>query len=201
MLCPVCQQALVEQAPYCPHCQFHLSQADRVFGAVPVLDSFLNDFAKVLTDRDQRRVIDELKTKERRFPQVRFAAIITDLPAGTPFPAYVFWLFNRGNLSPQIESGANCRLVLIALDVASTNAVCMIGYGLEPFIGNTVLQSIAEACLPALEKADYSGAIINALDVAETTFTQISTYLPRAYGLESDDHEEADETAEEEFAY
>ncbi len=201
MLCPVCQQALIEQAPACPHCQFHLSQADRFFGTVPVLDPLLNDLAQVLTARDERSIISVLEAKERRFPQMRFAVVITALPAGTLFPAYVFWLFNRGNLSPQMESGGMCRLVLLVLDVTSKKAVCMIGYGLEPFISREVVQAIAEASLPALQKSDYPTAIKDALDVAEAAFVKISTALPRAYGLNESETDEAAENAPEEFAY
>lgn len=189
MRCPVCHNAIPEQAPECVHCGFHLAQADRVFASVPVLDPFLNDFAGVLSDREKDRINRTIDRIEQRFPQLRFSVILPQIPKDTPFAGYLFWLFNRGNLVPQLESGSQCRLVMLGIDVNRSRSLCMIGYGLEPFIPETVLQQIADSTLPHLREKKYAEAIVAALNEIDRQFSIICEALPKIYGLHQHDEE------------
>ena len=190
MRCPVCQNAIPEQAPTCVHCGFHLAQADRVFASVPVLDPFVNDFAGVLSDKDQDRLQLAIENIEHRFPQLRFTAILTRLPKDAPFATYLFWLFNRGNLVPQLETGAQCRLVMLGIDVSLARSFCMIGYGLEPFIPEAIVQEIADSTITLVKQGEYANAITTALAEIDRQFTAVCEALPKIYGLNQQEDDE-----------
>jgi uncharacterized membrane protein YgcG len=201
MKCPVCQNAIPEQAPACLHCGFHLAKADRVFGSIPVLDPTLNDFAEVLSEKEKDRIIREVEKLEERFPQLRFAIVLTKLPKDAPLMAYYFWLFNRGNLVSQLESGAQCRLVLLGLDVGQARAFCMVGYGLEPFMTEAVLQTVASSAIPHLKAQEPAKAALAALQEIDTQFAAVCETLPRAYGLLETDAENANWAGTLDVAY
>lgn len=187
MRCPVCQQAISEQAPQCAHCGFHIAQADRLFGNAPPLEPALNDFAKLLDDKERDKVVAQVERLENRFPQLRFSVVTTRLQKGTPYTGYMFWLFNRGRLVSHEQIGDQCRLILLGLDADLGRAFCMVGYGLEPFVPESTVQEFAQATLPALGEGNYLKAISTALETMETRLTAIAESLPKIYGIQ--DHE------------
>ena len=200
MLCPACRAALGEHDPACPQCGFNLAAADQVFGMAPQLNPELTDLAGVLSPGDQDKVLHALRRNHRRFPQLTFACVLTRLPAQMPLPVCAFWLFNRGGFVTALEKGGACRLVLLVLDADHGRAACMIGYGLEPFVPANLVQSIADAALPALRGHDYAQALLDALDLASQELTVIAETLPQGFGL---NHAESASLAEpvEAFAY
>ncbi len=116
-----------------------------------------------------------------------------------PLRAYTFWIFNQGILTSLMDKGGACRLVLLTVDADAGRAACMVGYGLEPFVGEDSLDRIVSAALPSLGELDYAGALTTALAQADAELTTISEGLPQAFGL----HDEEDELAPgtEAFAY
>ena len=183
MLCPACRQLIQEQAPACPHCGFDLTAAERHFGAAPQIKGDITDFAGVLSDSDTRLIRDTVEKQQARFPQLRFAAVIARVPPQMPMRAYTFWLFNQPGLNGPMDKGSACRLVLLAVDADERRIACMVGYGLEPFVGEDALGRIMNAALPALREQDYACAIADAIDQAGTELADISRRIPAAFGL------------------
>lgn len=157
--------------------------ADRMFGIPPQLNADLTDLAGVLSQRDGRRVLDAIEKTGARFPQVTFACVITRVPMQVCLPVFTFWLFNRGSLVPPTDKGGGCRLLLLVLDADQGRAACMIGYGLEPFVNDTVLQGIADAAGPALSAQEYAEALIAALACVEGDLSRVVEAIPEGFGL------------------
>jgi hypothetical protein len=183
MRCPSCRQSLPEEAPACPHCQFNLVSAGHFFGQAPELEFPLTDLAGVLSPWKRRAVRDGLLAMSSSFPQLSFAAVLSESDARLPLAAHAFWLCNAGGLTAPQESGGKCLLVLLVLDVKHTRAACTIGYGLEPFVSPEALDRIAAAALPELQKGAPAGAILAALEAARTELVTVSLAIPRAFGL------------------
>lgn len=184
MRCPVCQQSLHETSPACPHCSFDLAVAEKHLGIAPQLRPDLTDLAGVLSNRQHTAILRVLREKERRFPQVRFAVVTVQIPPQTPLRAYSFWLLNRGSLASQMEKGGACRLVLLVVDAAQYQLCCMLGYGLEPLVGETALQNIVRPARAMLSRRDLGGAIHACLHQADKELAAISHAIPIIFGLE-----------------
>lgn len=190
MLCPACRQLIQEQVQSCPHCGFELSVAGRHFGAAPHLKGDITDLAGVLSDGDKKMILEAVKKNMASLPQVRFAAVITRVPPQMPMRAYTFWLFNQPGLNSPMDKGSACRLVLLVVDADERRIACMVGYGLEPFVGEDALGRIMNAALPALQEQDYACAISDAFDQAGTELAAISRTIPAAFGLRDNEGQE-----------
>lgn len=183
MHCPSCQQPLDERAPACPFCGFNLDAALREFGPTPALEHPLTDLASALGPLARRRVRAALLGMSVPFPQIVFAAVLAREEPQTALGARAFWLFNSGGLSAPREAGGLCRLVLLVLDVANQRAACMVGYGLEPFLAQEILDRIAGAALPGLQDRDPAAAVLAALESARFELAAVSRAIPLAFGL------------------
>jgi uncharacterized membrane protein YgcG len=200
MRCPVCQQSLHEVSPACPQCSFDLSVAVQHLGMVPRLQPDVTDLASALSPGQAAALQELIRTKERRFPQVRFAFVTLQLPAQVPLRAYTFWLLNRGSLVSPMEKGGDCRLVLFVLEMNQLQMCCMLGYGLEPFISQSALEEIVHAARPLLAKGDAAGAFQACLEQADQTLVAISRAIPTVFGLHQEKID-APLSTEAEFAY
>ena len=201
MRCPACQLPLHEFAPACAHCSFDLAVAARIFGAPPQMEFPLTDPAGAIGPAKKRAVTMALLEMSQTFPQLSFAAVLVQVDAQIPLPAHTFWLFNTGGLTAPQESGGLCRLVLLELDVTNSRAACMIGYGLEPFIPQTVLDRIAAAALPDLQRQDHAAAILAALQCARTEFAAVAETITRGFGLSVGGQTAGARSEEAAFAY
>ena len=201
MHCPACRQTLHESVPACPHCGFDLAATVRVLGAAPQLEFPLTDFTGALDPAIKHNVTEALRAMTRKFPQLRFAAVVSHVDTRIPLAAHAFWLFNLGGLSAQQEAGNTCRLVLLEFDVTNARAACMIGYGLEPFIPQDALDRIAAAALPDLQRQDVAAAIIAALQCARKEFATVAETIPRGFGLSEGGQTSSTGNEEAAFAY
>jgi hypothetical protein len=179
MRCPCCRQPLLSPVPECPHCQFSFASAAQYFGGGTQLEFPLSDPAGKLGFRQKRKVCRMLLAMASVFPQLKFAAVLIQADAKVPFPAQAFWLFNGGALIPAQESGSLCRLVLLVLDAAQPRAICMVGYGLEPFIPPDALNRIAASAAKELQSGDPASAILQALAALRVELARVCQAMPR----------------------
>jgi uncharacterized membrane protein YgcG len=187
MRCPHCQAPLHEQSPCCPQCHFDLDEAGRTFGLPPQLQIPLTDLASVLTARQQGTIVKALNSFSQRFPQVLFHVVVAKLPKDQNIREVAFWLFNRGKLCAAVESAGACHDALLFLDAENHRAACVVGYGLEPFLAEEALHSIAEAAVMGLRTQNYMEAIHAALVSAENIFAAVCETAPRNFGLQEHD--------------
>lgn len=201
MKCLYCEtEDLLESSAACPSCGFELTELEQVMGVPPILRPEVNDLAGVLT-RKQRAVSDEkLISLGLQFPQCRFAVVLVESTGTVSLPMYAFWLFNKGGLAAPMEKQGDCRLVMLVLDVQSCAALCMLGYGLEPFISTTRLQQITDVCQQAMKQGDHDEAVRASLWEIEQLLAQTAKDIPLIYGLSLTGQEEQ-EDEQESYAY
>lgn len=183
MRCPACRTPAIEIDAACRQCGFSLEAADRAFGIAPTLTRPITDTHSalgILAKRSAQAVIEQV---ERRFPQLGLGIVLTALPPQTPLSPYAFWLFNRGQLSSALEKGGDNRLVLLLIDTSTQQAVAMVGYGLEPLMKESQLQTCIQATFTALQRGRHGQAIEAFVRELDRQLGELCHLLPRQFGL------------------
>lgn len=129
------------------------------------------------------RAMRAISHLERRFPQLQFATVLAEVPAQAPLIAYAFWLFNRGQLSSAVEKGGENHVVMLLIDSASERAIAMVGYGLEPFIQETHLQSCLQASAQSIRRRQFGQAIESFARELGRQLGELCLLVPRQFGL------------------
>ncbi|WP_461786286.1 TPM domain-containing protein [Prosthecobacter sp.] len=188
MRCPACRTPAIETDATCGQCGFSLETADRVFGIAPTLERPISDNSEVLGSFARKKVARVIADLERRFPQVAVAVVLTEVPQQAPLAAYAFWIFNRSQLSSAVEKGGGNHLVLLLIDTPTKRAITMVGYGLEPFVQETHLQS----CLQAAEQPMQHGHLGQAIEAftreLDRQMGELCRLIPKQFGLVDDAH-------------
>ncbi len=183
MRCPFCSAPAYEGIGECPHCGFSLTKLDAIFGTVPRVTPGISDFASLFSDREKRKLQSALYHFHKRFPQVTLHIVTNRLRPGENLPAWAFWIFNRAGISRSVDVGGENRNALLCIDAENARAAIIVGYGLEPFVGEQHLQDVV-----ASAANDYRGnrffegtqLAINSLD---QVLSRICSGLDRTYGV------------------
>lgn len=186
MRCPACRHSLLEHDLSCPQCQFSLDALAQTMGIPLVLNAPLADLTRTLSSAERRAVLRTVGTLHQRFPQLSFAAVLMDVPSGILPAVQAFWLFNRGSLFSAVERGGDNHGVLLLLDTRLDRAAAMIGYGLEPFVSEMILETCLMAAAPSLAKSKHGEAIEAFARELERQLTAVVQPLPRTFGYVED---------------
>lgn len=157
--------------------------ADRTFGIAPALQRPIADVTRVLGAFSQRRAAHVIGEVERRFPQLSIAVVLLEVPQQVPLVPYAFWLFNRGSLSSAVEKGGGNHLVMLLIDTSTDRAIAMVGYGLEPFMQETHLQSCLQAAEQPLRRRRFAQAIESFARELDRQLVELCRLVPRQFGL------------------
>ncbi len=134
----------------------------------------------------RRRAEGVIAEVERRFPQLGIAVVLLEVPPQAPLAAYAFWIFNRGHLNSAVEKGGDNRLVMLLMDTHSDRAVAMVGYGLEPFVQETHLQSCLQAAQQPLRRGHYAQAAESFTRELERQLRELCHLVLRQFGLKEE---------------
>ena len=186
MRCPYCRTPLRETSPECPSCRLSYSRALALLGPVPRLTPWICDNTRLLGTLGTRRVRSALDRLHRRYPQLRPHVMLREFPGPHPFELQVFWLFNAGGFSPEDQKGAANRTVLLAIDPPGGRAAIMVGYGLEPFLGDEALDRLVEIADPSLRAGKYADGILTVLRGLENLLGAVIDTLPETVGLDEE---------------
>ena len=186
--CPACRTPAIESDAACRQCGFSLEAADRAFGIAPALQRPVSDLTGMLGSFAQRKVARVIADLERRFPQVAVAVVLTEVPQQAPLAAYAFWIFNRSQLSSAVEKGGANHLVLLLIDTQTKRAITMVGYGLEPFVQETHLQSCLQAAEQPLQHGHLGQAIEAFTRELDRQMGELCRLIPKQFGLVDDAH-------------
>ncbi len=195
MQCPYCQSPSYEKAPECPRCGLTMEKAGQFFGAAPRLTGGVSDTSGVLNARERRRLGGLLTAFQRRFPQLGFTAAFIPVAHAVPLPAYAFWIFNKCALGGETMTGGMNRHLFLLVDTTCQRTALTVGYGLEPFVSKQVLTACLEAGAAAFSEGRYCKGACDVLAAAEKCLREISTALPRTFGVTSLRPEAKDEEA------
>ncbi|MGV3659947.1 MAG: TPM domain-containing protein [Prosthecobacter sp.] len=186
MRCPACRAPAIEIDAACRQCGFSLEVADRAFGIPPALQRPIDDAAHPLGLVARRRVLAAISAVEKSFPQLRVAVVLATVPDQTPATAFAFWLFNRGQLSGAMEKGGENHLVLLLIDTSTRLSTAMMGYGLEPFMKESHLQTCLQAAAPSLQNGRHGQAIEAFVRELGRQLREVCRSIPKQFGLAAD---------------
>lgn len=181
--CPACRAPAIEIDTACRQCGFSLEAADRVFGIPPTLQRPVDDAAALLGMAARRRVLAVISSVENTFPQLRVAVVLTALPDQAPLAPYAFWLFNRAQLSGALEKGGENHLVLLLIDTTTHQSAAMMGYGLEPFMKESHLQTCLQVAAPSLKNARHGQGIEAFVRELDRQLRDVCLAIPKQFGL------------------
>lgn len=157
-----------------------------LMGIPPVLNGPVADLTRSLSGAGRRDALRAITALHLRFPQISFAAVLMDIPDQVPPAVQAFWLFNKGSLFSSVEKGGDNHGVLLLVDPSRQHAVAMVGYGLEPFVSEMILEVCLSAATGNLAK-DHPGHAIGAFArELERQLLPIVEKLPRTFGYTDD---------------
>lgn len=131
----------------------------------------------------RKRVLAAINTVEKSFPQLKVAVVLAAAPEQIPLSAFAFWLFNRGQLSGAMEKGGENRLVLLLIDTHSSQCAAMMGYGLEPFMKESHLQTCLQTAATGLKSGKHGQAIEAFVRELDRQLREVCQLIPKQFGL------------------
>jgi uncharacterized membrane protein YgcG len=127
-------------------------------GAIPRYSIHVTDSTEaVLTAADFRSLESRAIQFGNRFPQSRFTVFFTALMPGRSVREYAFWLFNSCSFTAFDSKLSNNFALLLVVDMQSRSACLMIGYGLEPYLGEADLAALAGTVEGPFARGRYGG--------------------------------------------
>lgn len=183
MRCPYCRTRLAETSPECPSCKLTLARANALLGPMPRLTPGVADLAEVLPRGDAARIGKALQRLTWTFPQITLQVVIHGFPAEHPFDLHVFWLFNGGGFSIESAKGGGNHGILLALDPVQGRAALMVGYGLEPFLGDEALDHLLELSEPAWKEGKWTRGILDVIGGLDLLLESAALEAAGGFGL------------------
>lgn len=184
MRCPFCQNPCHEETAECSHCGFSLPKLDHYMGTVPVVKKGVSDALGILDGKSKSMINGAIERLEKRFPQVGFTVLLTDVKGEIPLHLYSFWVFNRSTICARVATGGVNRDVLLVIDIAGRRSSLMIGYGLEPFLSAQHLTEVLEAARGSLAEGHFSSAVLTVVEKLMDVLVTLHGSMRRTYGAE-----------------
>ncbi len=185
MRCPYCRTRLAETSVECPKCVLTLDRATALLGAVPRLGRGVCDTTGSLARTDVQKIAKAAAKLAWHFPQVGLDVLIHGFPAEHPFELHVFWLFNCGGFSSESAKGGDNHRILLAIDPAQGKSALMVGYGLEPFLGDDAMDHLLELSEPAWRSAQWTRGILDLIAGLDRLLESAALETAAGFGLEA----------------
>lgn len=183
MRCPYCRTRLTESSPECPACRLTLNRANALLGPVPRLTDGVSDLAGLLPRGDAAKVAKAIGRLSWTFPQVTVQVLLHEFPAQHPFELNVFWIFNCGGLSLETNKGGENHTILLVVDPGQERSALMVGYGLEPFLGEEALDHLLELSEPAWMAGEWTRGILEVIAGLDRLLEGAALEVANGFGL------------------
>ncbi|MEK7952542.1 TPM domain-containing protein [Luteolibacter soli] len=183
MRCPYCRTRLEEMSPECPSCRLTLDRANALLGPMPRISTGISDLAGALPNGDAKKIAKAISRLMWTFPQVSMNVLLHAFPAEHPFELHVFWIFNSAGLSPDYQKAGENRTILLALDPAQGKSAIMVGYGLEPYLGDEALDHLLELSEPAWKAGEWTRGILDLLTGLDRLLESAALEVANGFGL------------------
>ncbi|MCW1924613.1 TPM domain-containing protein [Luteolibacter arcticus] len=183
MRCPYCRTRLEEMSPECPSCRLTFERAGALLGPMPRIGPGISDLAGALPKGDPKKITKAINRLMWTFPQVSVHVLLHLFPTEHPFELHVFWVFNGGGLSPESQKGGENRAILLALDPGQGKSALMIGYGLEPYLGDDALAHLLELSEPAWKAGEWTRGILELLGGLDRLLESAALEVANGFGL------------------
>lgn len=184
MRCPACRNTVEEVEAICAACGFSLEALAALMGMTPMLPPPLADPGGILSSSEKREVLRAVAGCHRRFPQVSLAIAMLPLAQDVPLSLQTFWYFNRSGLFSAVEKGGDNHGVMLLLDAdLPGRTAAMVGYGLEPFVPDTILELCLTAASGSLFKKQWGAGITAFVRELERQLQPLAERIPAIFGL------------------
>lgn len=183
MRCPYCSNPAFESLAECPRCGFALHKLDALFGTIPRLSPGISDAGKLFSKRDVAKLTAEISRFEKKFPQLLFSIVTTNLAPGDNLAAYAFWIFNKAGVCRPLDKGGDNRNILLMIDAGNARASLLVGYGLEPFVGEKHLAAVIADAAPEFREGSYFEGTKAAIASLDAVLCRICSGLDTTYGI------------------
>ncbi len=170
-------------SPECPSCRLTLDRANALLGPIPRISTGVSDLAGALPKGDARKIAKAIGRLTWTFPQVSVNVLLHLFPTEHPFELHVFWIFNAAGLSPESQKGGENRSILLALDPAQEKSALMVGYGLEPYLGDEALDHLLELSEPAWKSGEWTRGILELLGGLDRLLESAALEVANGFGL------------------
>ncbi len=184
MQCPYCRAPLAETSLECPSCQLSLHSVNALLAPMPRYVRGLNDRARVLGKREEKKIKAALSALPRSFPQVELHIAIQTFNPTYPIATHLFWLFNQGEFCASDRKGGKNHAILLGLDPAQGRVGLIVGYGLEPFLPQEVLDAVLDQAEGDLMSGNYARAILTIINALHEVMEEICDGLAETLGIE-----------------
>jgi hypothetical protein len=183
MRCPYCRTRLTELVVECPACRLTLDRATALLGPIPRLGLGVADLAGVLPNGDAAKIAKAVSRLMWTFPQISLHVLLHVFPEDHPFDLHVFWLFNCGGFSNESKKAGENRTILLALDPVKGRSALTVGYGLEPFLGDEVLDHLLELAEPAWLAGEWTRGILEVIAGLDRLLESAALEVATGFGL------------------
>lgn len=187
MQCPYCRTPLTEATAACPNCNLDLERAKAVLGPLPLLSSSgFTILSGTIDPNGEKPIYHRMRAFRQRFPQCGINVLICQFPEGFPPATYLFWLFNCGGFSGADQIRGRNRDILLGVDPDQETAGLIVGYGLEPFLGQEALDQVLADAVPLLRAGNHCAGIVEIIDGLDRLMEDTCRELPATLGLEKE---------------
>ncbi|QJE98206.1 TPM domain-containing protein [Luteolibacter luteus] len=183
MRCPYCLTRLTETAVECPKCVLTLDRASALLGAVPRLGRGVCDTTGCLNKAEMQKITKAAGKLAWHFPQVSLNILLHGFPNDHPFSLHVFWIFNCGGFAAENTKGGDNHNILLALDPVQEKSALMVGYGLEPFLGDDAMDHLLELSEPAWRAKSWSKGILEVITGLDRLLEGAALEAAAGFGL------------------
>jgi hypothetical protein len=170
-------------SPECPSCRLTFDRASALLGPMPRIGPGISDLAHALPKGDAKKITKALHRLTWTFPQVSLHVLLHLFPTEHPFDLHVFWIFNGGGLSPESLKGGENRAILLTLDPAQEKSALMVGYGLEPYLGDEALDHLLELSEPAWRAGEWTRGILELIAGLDRSLESAALEVANGFGL------------------
>lgn len=150
---------------------------------MPRIGPGISDLAHALPKGDEKKIAKAISRLTWTFPQISVHVLLHLFPAEHPFELHVFWIFNGGGLSPESRKGGENRAILLALDPEQGKSALMVGYGLEPYLGDEALDHLLELSEPAWKAGEWTRGIVELIGGLDRLLESAALEVANGFGL------------------
>jgi uncharacterized membrane protein YgcG len=179
--CPGCHAPLTTLVDACPHCGFTAAACLARFPFEPPPLTRYIDPEQVLTAKMRKQADRAIKRLERRFPQVTVHTCLLSLAEGVDTREFGYWLFNRSVPQGSLEEQHRPYSLLLIIDRRSRTASLTVGYGLDPFFDDYVLEKSMDEGAALMADDEYGLGIARIIDDLMTAFMRVHTRARYAF--------------------
>lgn len=166
MKCPRCVQQIHRAAETCPHCGFHIDDADALYqNILPTEITALTDAAGIFRRNDRIKILNLIGKFERKLPDLHLVIYSNPHSQLTDIRLLSYWILEK-RVPPQTNP-IKCP-ILITIDPNSYAASISSGYQLDGILTeNDAFECLARAHPHWLE-GHFTTGLIKAIHHLET---------------------------------